>query len=130
LWRGAAALVLTEWLHNHGFRVRITAYSLCKDVYNMLEDNLGLVTCVLKQHADPLNIAALVNGLSGWCYRTTWFASKAHGDLPYNSSLGRPAEPSAEIEEQYFPNSIRCDRFYSRQDAEAWLKTAAESFAA
>jgi hypothetical protein len=129
LWRGAAALVLVEWLQNNGYRVRITAYMLNSELYYTVPGpSNGLVTCVLKQHADPLNISLLVNALSGWCYRTTWFASKTHGSAPYDSGLGGQLIPDAQITAEYFPDSLGCDGFFSKQGAAAWLQTQAGKF--
>jgi hypothetical protein len=134
-WRGAAAVTLAEWLQEAGYRVRITGYEMTEDLYVRKGCKSAtipnLITCVLKDHADPFNVSLLVNALSGWCFRTTWFAAKALGELEYADGLGYCAslDQCPAVEAKYFAGSLRCERLYSESAAIQWLQQNAAKFA-
>src|SRR5439155_9465989 len=72
LWRGAAALVLANLLEATGYRVELWAAQYCTRC--SYEDGAGVFTAVcLKRSEQPLDLATLVNAVSGWFYRTLFF---------------------------------------------------------
>jgi hypothetical protein len=73
LWRGAVAIVLADLLEACGYRVELWAVSYGRHAYYDGSD--AFVAAKLKGSASPLDIAALVNGIAGWFYRTVVFQS-------------------------------------------------------
>lgn len=72
LWRGAAALALTDVLEKAGYRVDLWVYKNCKQLY--LNGSNGFLAVRLKGPDKPFNLAALAAGASGWFYRYAFFA--------------------------------------------------------
>jgi hypothetical protein len=74
LWRGAAALALTEVLEKQGYRCELWAFQHCHE--RAYVDNAGIFGAVrLKELGKPLNLTALACGISGWFYRSVFFQS-------------------------------------------------------
>lgn len=74
LWRGAAALALANRLEEAGYRVELWAVNCIPR--GSYEDGQGMFGAVRLKRADqPLDAASLVNAVSGWFFRTVWFAS-------------------------------------------------------
>lgn len=72
LWRGAAAVALTELIEQAGYRAEVWAMNY---VASALTSGKNLLSGVcLKRTGMPLNTSSLVNGFSGWNYRTITFA--------------------------------------------------------
>jgi hypothetical protein len=90
LWRGAAALAITNILEEQGFRVELWSYQHCASAYT---NGYGIFTAVrMKEMSKPLNVNALVCGVSGWFYRTMMFNAYyvAKRDTRPSMGLGRP----------------------------------------
>jgi hypothetical protein len=92
LWRGAAALALTEILEEKGYSVEIwviageTSWSGCQTaIYK---------ACRLKCCSDPLDCSTLINSVSGWFYRSATFtlmkSIATHCKKTARHSLGSP----------------------------------------
>lgn len=94
LWRGAAAIVLAELLEASGYSVELWAMQCTEGTYSDGADNLTAVQ--LKAAGEPLDPSSLVNVVSGWAYRSAWFAAKCESKRQALQSLGRPFEPSTE----------------------------------
>ncbi len=73
LWRGAKGAVLANLLENAGYRVEFWGVQYVHPGY---KDGAGLFGGVRIKRADqPLDIATLINAVSGWFYRTIYFQS-------------------------------------------------------
>ena len=71
LWRGAVGVVLTDLLERAGYRVEFWGAQYCLPAY---VDRTGCFQAVCLKRADqPLDLPTLVNGTSGWFYRTIYF---------------------------------------------------------
>lgn len=73
IWRGAAAVVLANLLEAAGYRVELWAAQHCRPAY---VNGAGMfqATC-LKRADQPLDVATVINGVSGWFYRLMFFQS-------------------------------------------------------
>jgi hypothetical protein len=73
LWRGAVAIVLADLLEDAGYRVEVWAVNNMTLAY---ENGATAQQAVCLKHSEvPVDIASLVNGVSGWFYRTVVFQS-------------------------------------------------------
>ena len=88
LWRGAIAVAIADILEARGYRAEILAYDCGSGVFISGDDEVQAVW--LKRSHDPMDIATLANGVSGWYFRTIMFAgySVCPGQTPL-STLGR-----------------------------------------
>ena len=68
LWSGAASIALTEILENAGYRVELWAATTGSKCF--LNGNRYTTFTCLKESTDPVDTAAIVNGVSGWFFRT------------------------------------------------------------
>lgn len=71
LWRGAACTVLADRLEAAGYRTEIMAYDYGERVFCSGDNECQAVW--LKRSQDPLNLSTLINGVSGWFFRTIMF---------------------------------------------------------
>jgi hypothetical protein len=67
VWRGIAAIVLTELLEAAGYRVCLVAYGASAGTFDDGTDSFYSVE--LKRESDPLDVVSMVNALSGWAFR-------------------------------------------------------------
>lgn len=86
MWRGAASVVLTNILEDAGYRVELWAAGYSQEVWTDDKNNVH-ATC-LKRTTDPMDVGALINVLSGWCYRSIYFAQKLMPNRNITMSLG------------------------------------------
>jgi hypothetical protein len=71
LWRGAAAIALTQILEDKGYKVEVI---MVNGTYLYQGKNFPVVTaCRLKAPGDPLDTSSLINAVAGWFYRTACF---------------------------------------------------------
>lgn len=70
LWRGAAAIVLSDYLEKAGYRVELWA----SDYYynSPYLGKYSFTPLLLKEARDPLDISMLVTAVSGWFFRTVF----------------------------------------------------------
>lgn len=68
IWRGIAAIVLTELLEAAGYRVAIVGFDASIDAFEDGSDTF--VSVDMKDASDPLDVVTLVNSLSSWAFRT------------------------------------------------------------
>ena len=94
LWRGAAAIVLTEILEAAGYRVELWAAWKTSSCYH--NGDGALVAAQLKGTADPLDPSTLVNAVSGWFFRTAFFQAVCLSASKAKGSLGHSREPSTD----------------------------------
>ena len=129
LWQGAAAIAATEILEEAGFRVRLIASQRSHHVWASKSgghfDTDGAVSVVLKNAGDPLDKSTLANAISGWYYRTMYFAHHGHrspggyeikGVCPSLGSNRRPAKEEIEFATQDSSAKI-ISGCYSKADA-------------
>lgn len=86
LWRGAAMVLLTELLEQAGYRVELWTATWCKNAHRN-----GRGCCIAtnyKRSGDPLDVSTLINGVSGWYYRTIFFGSYNISDSAPCNGLG------------------------------------------
>jgi hypothetical protein len=99
LWRGAAAIILSDLLETAGFRVELWACNYVKNGYTIPKEN-AFQAVKLKASESPVDIASLTNGIAGWFFRTVVFQSyHVPPDATPNSSLGTPQRITEELEQ-------------------------------
>jgi hypothetical protein len=77
LWRGAAAICLTNILENAGYRVELFSCSHARDVMDVGKDTwIKTIAVNLKRSSDPVDLSTLVNALSGWWFRQAIFRAR------------------------------------------------------
>jgi hypothetical protein len=90
LWRGAAALAMTDVLERQGYRVELWGFHHVSD--DGYTDGSGLFGAVkFKDAGKPLNVTALACGVSGWFYRSVFFQSYYLAKNTPTSGLGHVA---------------------------------------
>jgi hypothetical protein len=100
LWRGAAAIALTQRLEEAGYRVELWAVQKSSNLYSDEPRGdrwtiAGMNAVCLKRPSDPIDPSTLISLVSGWCFRTVFFRAKCQGRLRIKGSLGRAAVPQA-----------------------------------
>lgn len=95
LWRGVASVCLTELLEAAGYRVELVACNFVDDAYESgggydEKQHRHCSSVRLKEPNEPLDVATLVNSVSGWCFRTLFFASLFQAQYRPTDWMGRP----------------------------------------
>ena len=107
LWRGAAAICLTELLQEAGYNVELWVAYKAGNVFTNGTDSL--VGIRAKEASHPANRSALVNAVSGWFFRTIGFGSEQLADkklkLTARSSLGHASTVRDEDRERITPDT-------------------------
>lgn len=95
LWRGAAAICLTNLLESAGYRVELWVADRSADVFVESFDYC-LITCLLKACNAPVDPSSLINAVSGWFFRSAFFASLGLFGMNVQNNLGstRPLAPA------------------------------------
>lgn len=89
LWRGLVSLILANRLEEAGYRVELWAVN---NVSHGYRDNTASMTAVQLKRADqPLDMATLINALSGWFFRTVVFQEYYTQPAIPCGSLGTPS---------------------------------------
>jgi hypothetical protein len=94
LWRGAAAIAMTDLLEEAGYRVELWAVEGGVSTY---VDGAGsMIAVCLKQAAEVLDRSTLINAVSGWFFRTIMFAeiSYSHCNREVDCGLGQHSDPT------------------------------------
>lgn len=97
LWRGAASIVIADYLERNGYRVELYAVWTSSALFQTQEDYAFSMCC--KQAQDPVDVAAMINVLSGWFYRTVIFQSPYNckpmpkQDLGFSKSISKEGTP-------------------------------------
>jgi hypothetical protein len=109
LWRGAAAIALTQILEEKGYQVEVLMihgnYLFANDV------NPVVTACRLKAPSDPLDTSSLVNAVAGWFYRSACFTlmmthcKNEKQQAAYG--LGRSYSPNAKDIDEITPDDSR-----------------------
>lgn len=123
LWRGAAAVCLTELLEQAGYRVELWAANHVRKGYEN-GDN-GLQAVCLKRPSDPLDTSTLVNCVSGWFFRTAIFAAYEQFDRSRTArGHGKPIEHfSSEALSHITPDEqvFQCSEIWNMKAAQQWV---------
>lgn len=105
IWKVAAACAMTELLEAKGYRVQVVGVATTKQVQVHSSSSRDVLIAVPIKHAGSyLDLQTTLNVMSGWCFRSTWFAhlSNTYGrtDAKVSGCLGIPAEvPSHMLED-------------------------------
>lgn len=83
-WRGVTAVVLADILENAGYRVELLACRSTSHIMQVLQ---------LKAFDQPLDIPNVINGLSGWFYRTVMFQASYLAKDEFARGTGKDNEP-------------------------------------
>jgi hypothetical protein len=127
LWRGAAAVVLAKMLEGAGYRVELWAAQHCNPAYL---DGTGVCTAVcLKQASDLLDVASLINAVSGWYYRSIFFASYYDRKVAPRDGLGTP-KPIQKRVKDITPDekALVAKDLWNREAAITWVRDQLRSF--
>jgi len=96
LWRGAAAISLTQMIEAADYRVELWVVHCADEAYGPTKAHphkTGHCTAIrLKRPGDRLDTATFVSAVSGWFYRSLLFRAKAIDQRP-RKGLGRPRCP-------------------------------------
>lgn len=126
LWRGAAAVLLTELLEKAGYRVEMWAATWC---LNSHRNGRGtLIATNYKRSGDPLDVSTLINGISGWSYRIVYFGSYHCSNSEPCNGLGN-IQSLRKIQKEITPDeqTILVEDIWSRHAAVDWVKTRLET---
>lgn len=75
LWRGATGVCLADILEKAGYRIKLMIAEYTKGSFPNVPHQKLLTTAVVKEEQDVVDIASVVNVLSGWFHRTMVFQS-------------------------------------------------------
>jgi hypothetical protein len=131
MWRGVAAILLVELLEAAGYRVELWAHSIGDRNYT---DGTSVTLFTrLKALSDPLDMSTLVNAVSGWFYRTVWFAEYTRSDIGRYTvaGLGSCVPPTAKelAEVTHDPETLLVHHIWNRQDAVQFVRSTLSRFA-
>lgn len=125
MWRGAAAIALTDLLERAGYRVELWGARYSSELLAGFDDALTLVC--LKRMAEPLDLPTLVNAVSGWFHRTIGFqAAHCFGPTVASNQGVRRTLTAAlpEVAElARGSTAVCCDEIYSERAALAWVRS-------
>ena len=79
VWRGMAAIAMTELMEHAGCRVELFAYAAVNPRRSVRGDVGSLWSVCLKRASEPLDCSTLVNATSGWFFRTFGIAASYIG---------------------------------------------------
>lgn len=128
LWRGAAAVCLTQLLEEAGYRVELWAAGYCRNAFQSGYDSHASAACY-KRSSDPLDVSTMISGISGWCYRTLFFSNYNHFGKAPGWGLGTPS-PISVVAPHITPDekALVCSALWNRTAAIAWVKQQLEVF--
>lgn len=120
LWRGAAGVCLTHILEQAGYRVELWAVNNATTGYQN-GDGAAQAVC-LKRPSDPLDASGLITAVSGWFFRTMFFASYHHHHAPPKHHYGFPSAINS-IAKTITPDEQHyiCDGVWSQHEAVNWV---------
>jgi len=129
IWRGAAALVVADLLENAGFNVEIVAvFNVSRGFRNGSDYFLAYR---IKRADQPIDIATLVNAISGWFFRTVVLqAMYCERPWPTNNH-GRPLRlQSAEVVSQLgcSADPVIINNVWTQADAAQLVRRVIDSF--
>ena len=142
LWRGAAAVALTELLEAAGYRVELwCCRSSSKSFVRPGQDEYGWFSTTkydafacavrLKTGSEAILPSTLINAVSGWCFRTIWFGAQFsmtnHKGRPA-ANLGYPATLTRDLIEKITPDTFTpmIENIWNEHAAVDWIKTQLE----
>lgn len=129
LWRGAAAIALTQRLEEAGYRVELWAVNHTRELWN---GKIAAVLAVcLKRPSDPLDRSTLIAGVSGWAYRTIWLrALCGDGSREISPCLGYPTAFKPEMLDEISrdANRILIEKAFTYEDALVAVRRAMAKF--
>lgn len=131
IWRGVAAIVLTEMLEQAGYRVELWAHEAGFDAYTDGTDEM--IAVCLKSLSDVLDRSTLVNAVSGWFFRTVFFSeiTRSHEGRSVQVGLGKHRIPSREelAAITHDPDTIVVQNVWTRHDAALLVRGILARFA-
>lgn len=127
-WRGVSSVVLSHLLEKAGYRVNLLAANACYQPYLWGGRSADCIV-ELKRCEEPLDTSTLCNAVSGWCYRTLWFASRCREGETLDSGVGQSRSISHLIE-YATPDqqAIICQNVWAEHAAVRWLEEQLTKF--
>ena len=132
LWRGAVATALADLLEEAGYRVELWG---CRYTSRAYQDHSNLLQAYcLKRAEEPLDLAAVVNGVSAWFFRSAIFqAQYAEPKSRPASTMGVTLQLNPEMPEltelARGARSVVIDGVWTKRDALRLAREALESLA-
>jgi hypothetical protein len=127
LWRGSAAMCLTELLEAAGYRVELWSVHHTIDAY--INGHAKCVAVKLKESHNTLDRSTVINAVSGWSFRTLGFGSAWLGGTP-NSWLGWITNPTPCLKYFTQPDEkiLLCSGLWNFEDSVEWIKEQLANF--
>jgi hypothetical protein len=120
MWRGAAAVALSDLLEAAGYRVTLVAVRYAAANYS--DGSASFVRVTLKRADQPADVAGLAAAVSGWCFRALWLTeSYCQPRLAVKSGNGRSA-PVAEAMPDDLADAVVIDDVWDREAALALVR--------
>lgn len=131
IWRGVAAIVVTELLEAAGYRVELWAHEAGEHAYT--DGTNGMNAVCLKSLGDVLDRSTLVNAVSGWFFRTVFFSeiTRSHDGRQVEVGLGKHRIPSREelAAITHDPETTVVQHVWTRHDAALLVRGILARFA-
>lgn len=127
IWRGAAAIVLTELLERAGYRVDLWGGRTGTNVYT--DKSWQCFAVQLKRPEDPLDRSAVVNAVSGWFYRTIGICTnllRRKGQVRAGGGSSAGCSYLGDMVSQD-ENTFFAEWIWSEQTAMEWIRTQVDS---
>ena len=131
LWRGAAAILLTDMLEQAGYRVELWAYNSTRSTYSSDRKTDAFVASQLKGTNDPLDRSTLINAVSGWFYRAGVLHELCLSEDRPSSSFGTCVEATSEQLDHLSRDADRVviKDVWNQQDAVQLIEATLANFA-
>jgi hypothetical protein len=129
IWRGAAALVIADLLEAAGFNVEIVG--VFHSYRGFRNGNHYLLAYRMKRLDQPLDIATLVNAVSGWFFRTVILQTMYDERCLPRDGMGQPMRLDGDAvarEAGCSENPIIIDNVWNQNDAAALVRRVVERF--
>lgn len=131
LWRGVAAVCLTEILERSGYRVELWSADLVSvHSFNGCDDGFCCAT-TLKRGQETLDPSTIINAVSGWVHRTMNFGSfyLVPNKTPHHG-FGRPQSMEKNVLNWITPDeqALAVDDVWNYNDAVAWVRKQLQQF--
>lgn len=127
LWRGAAALCITELLTDAGFNVEVVVGAVSSQCFTDGTDAFTAVT--VKRANDRLDRSSLTNAVSGWFFRSVMFAAWQVGEQngrTADSGLGYPKPLNQDMIDLMTGDerAVIVEEIFSKEDAIEMVRNA------
>lgn len=129
VWRGIVGICIADLLEREGYSVAVYGVSSSRVCYK--DGSTSFVSFPLKEMGCRVSIQDMVNGVSGWFYRTVMFQAKGVAGKPIVPGLGKPrllSEDEKEVKELTGTSKvILCQNVWSKEQAVELIKKLIKS---